>query len=136
MHNTDDCQGFDAMVGAYKTSGGTVRADDLALLMEHTNQGNFVSVVRRIASRDIFSFEWHNHFWVPMFQFNPDDLTPKHEVRRVVHELSAVLDSWTLALWFTEPNDWLKGQRPVDRVDGHFQDVLHAARADRYVAAG
>lgn len=129
-------QGFDAIIDAYKTSGGTARADDLALLLEEKCKGNFVSVAKRIVSRDIFSFEWQNHFWVPMFQFHPHDMAIKQEVRRVVHELAAVLDNWTLAHWFTEPNAWLRGQRPVDRVDTHFSDVLDAARADRFVAAG
>ena len=129
-------QGFDAMVDAYKTCGGTARADDLALLLEERQKGDFVSVAKRIVSRDIFSFEWQNHFWVPMFQFHPHDLSVKQEVRRVVHELAGVLDTWTLAMWFTEPNAWLKGKRPVDMVDRQFSEVLHAARADRFVASG
>lgn len=129
-------QGFDDMVDAYKSSGGTARADDLALLLEERQKGDFVSVAKRIVSRDIFSFEWQNHFWVPMFQFHPHDLSIRQEVRRVVHELSAVLDNWTLALWFTEPNAWLKGRRPVDMLERNFSDVLHAARADRFVATG
>lgn len=136
MTNTFNRQGFDAMIGAYKTCGGTARADDLAVLLEERNKGSFVSVAKRIVSRDIFSFEWQSHFWVPMFQFNPQDLSVKQEVRRVVHELTDVLDNWTLAWWFTEPNAWLKGRRPVDLVDGQFSDVLGAARADRFVAEG
>ena len=60
----------------------------------------------------------------------------KIEVRRVAYEVTAVLDNWTLASWFTEPNAWLKHQRPVDLVESYFSDVLHAARADRFVAAG
>lgn len=136
MTNIFNRQDFDAIVGAYKTNGGTARADVLAMLLEEKNKGNFVSVVRRIVSGDIFSFEWQNHFWVPMFQFNLHDLSVKQEVRRVVYELSAVLDNWTLALWFAEPNSWLKGRRPVDLVDSHFSEVLHAARADRFVATG
>lgn len=136
MTNASNCHGFDAMINAYKTYGGTARADDLALLLEEKNLGNFVSVAKRIVSRDIFSFEWQNHFWVPMFQFNPKDMSIKQEVRRVAHELNAVLDNWTLALWFIEPNDWLKGRRPVDLVDRQFSEVLGAARADRIVAAG
>ena len=127
---------FDVMIGVYKTCGGTARADDLALLLEERKTGNFVSVAKRIVSRDIFSFEWQNNFWVPMFQFNPKDMSVKQEVRRVVHELNVVLDNWTLAHWFTEPNTWLKGKRPVHMVDDHFSDVLGAARADRMVAAG
>ena len=136
MTNIFNRQSIDAIIGAYKINGGIARADDLALLLEEKNKGNFVSVARRIVSRDIFSFEWQNHFWVPMVQFNLHDLSIKQEVRRVVHELTAVLDNWTLALWFAEPNSWLKGRRPVDMVDSHFSAVLHAARADRFVAIG
>ena len=136
MTNVFNRQGFDAMISAYKTCGGTARADDLALLLEHRHEGNFVSVAKRIVARDIFSFEWQNHFWVPMFQFNPHDMSVKQEVRRVAHELTDVLDNWTLALWFTQPNHWLNGERPVDLVDGQFSAVLGAARADRFVAAG
>lgn len=134
--STSYCYNFNALIDAYKSNGGTVRADDLALLFEAQGKGNFDSVAQRIVSRDIFSFEWQAHRWVPMFQFNAHDLSVKHEVRRVVHELAAVLDNWTLAEWFTQPNVWLKDRRPVDMVDGHFSFVLDAARADRFVAAG
>ena len=136
MTNVFNQHGFEAMIGAYKTSGGTARADELALLLQEKSKGKFLSVANRIVSRDIFSFEWQSHLWVPMFQFNPHDLSIKQEVRRVVHELAAVLDNWTLAQWFAEPNAWLKNRRPVDLVDSHFSDVLYAARADRFVAAG
>ena len=136
MTNVFNRQCFDAMIGAYKTCGGTARADDLALLLEEKQKGDFVSVARRIASRELVSFEWQSHLWVPMFQFHSHDMSIKQEVRRVVHELSMVLDNWTLALWFTEPNAWLKGRRPVDVVDRQFSDVLGAARADRFVATG
>ena len=54
--------------------------------------------------------------------------------RSVVHELTDVLDNWMLAQWFTKPNDWLKGGRPVDLVSISFSKVLGAARADRFVA--
>ena len=127
---------FDAMVDVYKTCGGTARADDLAMLLEQRRVGDFVSVARQIVSRDIFSFEWQNHIWVPMFQFNPVDMSVKQEVRRVAHELAAVLDNWTLSQWFIEPNAWLNGKRPVHLMDNQFSSVLGAARADRFVAEG
>ena len=136
LSHTLNRQGFDAMIGAYKSCGGTARADDLALLMKEQNKGNVSSLGKQMVAGDIFSFEWQNHFWVPMFQFNPHDMSVKQEVHRVVRELACVLDSWTLAQWFTEPNAWLKGRRPVDLVDGQFSTVLFAARADRFVANG
>lgn len=131
-----DSRSFDAMIGAFKSSGGTARADDLALLLEEKSKGNFISVARQIVSRDIFSFEWQSHFWVPMFQFDHADMSVRQEVRRVVHELASVLDNWALAQWFTQPNEWLKNRRPVDMVHSHFSYVLDAARADRFVATG
>ena len=136
MHSNRNLQGFEALKVAYADYGGATEADDLTLLFEEKRKGDFVSVAKRIVSNEIFSFEWQNHFWVPMFQFHPHDMSVKQEVRRVVHELDAVLDNWALALWFTEPNAWLKGKRPVDMVDRQFSEVLHAARADRFVASG
>ena len=136
MTNCFNHRGFDAIISAYQLSGGTTRADDLELMLEEKRKHRFVSVARQIALRDIFSFEWQSQFWVPMFQFYPQDLTVRQEVVRVVHELTSVLDNWTLAVWFTEPNSWLRGRRPVDMMDRHFSDVLNAARADRFVAAG
>ena len=122
------------MIGAFKSSGGTARADDLALLLQEKSRGNFVSLARQLVSRDVFSFEFQNHFWVPMFQFHLPDMSVKQEVTRVVGELAAALDSWTLAQWFTQPNAWLAMQRPVDMLQRRFSDVLAAARADRFVA--
>ena len=136
MTNCFNYEGFHAIISAYQLSGGTATADDLELMFEEKKKVRFVSVARQIALRDIFSFEWQSQFWVPMFQFHPKDLTVRQEVIRVVRELASVLDNWTLALWFTEPNSWLKGRRPVDMMDNHFSDVLNAARADRFVAAG
>ena len=136
MTNCFNHRGFDAIISAYQLSGGTTRADDLEVMLEEKRKHRFVSVARQIALRDIFSFEWQSQFWVPMFQFYPQDLTVRQEVVRVVHELTSVLDNWTLAVWFTEPNSWLRGRRPVDMMDRHFSDVLNAARADRFVAAG
>lgn len=131
-----DLRSFESMIAAFEASGGTARADDFALMLQKRQKGDFVSVAKRIVSRDIFSFEWQNDFWIPMFQFNPEDLCIKQEARRVVHELTAVLDNWTLALWFTEPNAWLKGRRPVEMIERHYSQVLGAARADRFVATG
>lgn len=136
ISQASDRQGFDNMIGGFRPSGGTARADDLALLLEERKRGDFVSLAKRMVSRDIFSFKFRNHFWIPMFQFDARDMSVKQEVRRVINELGSVLDNWTLARWFTEPNAWLRDRRPVDMMTHHFADVLDAARADRFIAAG
>jgi len=127
---------FEAMIAAYTNCGGTARADDLALLLDEHHKGGFVNLAKRLVLGDVFSFQWQDQFWVPMFQFNRHDMSVKQEVHRVVRELDDVLDNWTLACWFTKPNARLKGRRPVDLVDRQFSDVLGAARTDRLVAAG
>ena len=127
---------IEEMIGIYSVSGGTTTADDFALLLEERNKGNFVSLLQHIAMRDIVSYEWRSHCWIPLFQFDICNMSIKQEVRRVSQVLCPVFDNAMLAMWFTEPNAWLKGRRPVDWIDSHFSDVLYAARAHRFVAAG
>lgn len=128
--------GFDKLISAYKGSGGTARADDLALLLAEKGWGNFSSLARGIVRGEVFSIEWNNHFWLPMFQFEPCDMSMKGSVRKILCELTHVLDNWTLAAWFAEPNIWLKNRCPVDMLDANFPAVFAAARADRFVATG
>ena len=131
-----DHHGFDILSDAFKISGGMATADDFALQLEKQRKGNFVSLAKRLVSRDIFSFEFQDQFWIPMFQFHKADLSGRKDVSRVVDELAAVLDNQMLAAWFTEPNEWLQCRRPVDLMEDCFSDVLAAARADRFVARG
>lgn len=127
---------FDALISAYRRSGGTARAEDLALLLAEKGQGSFISLARGIVKGEVFSIEWNNHFWLPMFQFEAHDMSMKRNVRKILRELAHVLDNLTLAAWFAEPNAWLKNSRPVDMMDSNFPEVFAAARADRFVAAG
>ena len=131
-----DHHGFNALADAFKHSGGAARADDFALRLEDQKKGDFVSLAKRLVSRDIFCFEYQDHFWIPMFQFHLADLSARQEVSHVVDELAAVLDNLMLAKWFAEPNDWLQCKRPVDMLEHCFSDVMAAARADRFVARG
>ena len=127
---------YEKMIGIYSASGGTTTADNLALLLEKRNKGNFVSLVQHIAMRNIISYEWRSHCWIPLFQFDIRNMDIRQEVCRVTQELSPMFDNGMLAMWFTEPNTWLKGRRPVDWIDSHFSDVLYAARAHRFMAMG
>ena len=71
-----------------------------------------------------------------MFQFELRDLSVKQGPRKVLAELSPVLDGWALAAWFARPNSWLNDRSPVDTLDSNLAAVLAAARADRFVASG
>jgi len=127
---------FVAMHAAYRGSGGMARGDDLARLLEDRQRGDFVSLARLIVAGEIFSFEWHHSFWVPMFQFELRDLSTKAAAHQVLAELARAFDGWALALWFTQPNSCLDGQRPVDLLDSNLPAVLGAARTARFIAVG
>ena len=127
---------FLAMHAAYRASGGLARGDDLARLFEDRRCGDFVSLARLIATGEIFSFDWHRSFWVPMFQFELRDLSIKPAPRQVLAELARAFDGWALAIWFARPNSCLNAHRPVDLLDSNLPAVLGAARTDRFVALG
>jgi Protein of unknown function (DUF2384) len=129
-------QGFVSMLNAFRPSGGTARGDELANLLQDRQKADYVSLARLISTGRIFSFRWRENFWVPMFQFDLDDLTIKPQPQKVASELAGVLDDWSLARWFAEPHPALHGERPVDCMDLYAADVLSAARADRWSIAG
>lgn len=127
---------FRALCSAFRNSGGMLRGDDLARLLEDHRCGDFVSLARFITRHEIFSFEWRDTVWVPMFQFNLRNLSIRPGPQRVLAELGGALDGWALAFWFSRPNAWLRGGRPVDLLDADLGHVLRAARADRFTAKG
>ncbi|PXW94431.1 hypothetical protein C7444_114130 [Sphaerotilus hippei] len=130
-----DSSGFIALLSANRASGGTARADDLVTMLADLHEGDQVCLARLLASGTIFGFEWRHAFWVPMFQFNLDDLSVRPGPQQVRGELlGQTTDGWHLAAWFARPNPWLAGQRPADRVGSDLPAVLAAARADHFVA--
>jgi len=126
----------DALRAVFRRTGGLARGDDLARLLEDRQLGDFVSLARLIASGDVFGFEWQTMFWVPMFQFELNDLSLRWNAHSVAAELSGVFDGWRLAAWFAQPNSWLDDRSPVDLLNSDLTAVREAARADRFVAKG
>jgi len=126
---------FAAMRRAYHAAGGFAGGDDLARLLEDCGRGSFASLARRIVGGEVFGFEWRHTFWIPMFQFT-EELEVKPGLKAVLAELASEYDGRRLADWFVEPNGWLDERRPIDVLDASPDDVLQAARADRFVATG
>ena len=126
---------FAAMRSAYHAAGGFAGGDDLARLLEDCGRGSFSSLARRIVGGEVFGFEWRHTFWIPMFQFT-EELEVKPGLKAVLAELASEYDGRRLADWFVEPNGWLEERRPIDVLDASPDDVLQAARADRFVATG
>jgi hypothetical protein len=127
---------FINMRNALRASGGVARGSELAQRLDAQGGQGAIRLARLIVAGDIFSFDWHDSFWVPMFQFKPDDLTVAAGARAVTAELSAVFDGWSLALWFSQPNSWLQERLPVNVLASDLSAVLAAARADRFIATG
>ena len=131
-----DALAFAAMCRAYESFGGIARSDALDRLLADHGPSTFISMTQFFADQEILGFEWKGSTWYPMFQFAPGDLSVKSEPRRVRAELGRDFDGWAASAWFVEPNGWLAQRRPVDLLDSDIVAVLHAARVDRFVAAG
>ena len=127
---------FVEMLTACRASGGMGRLDTIVRVPVRQGEEAVPTVLQQIAGGAVFSFEWQQVFWVPMFQFAGPDLAPKPAVRQVLGELAEVFDGWSLATWFCLPNCWLKDERPIDLLDTRLAFVLAAARVDRFIASG
>lgn len=127
---------FVSLCASCRDSGGIVGGDDLARLLEDRRIGDCANLGRCIASGEVFGFERRGCTWIPMFQFEPLDLSTRSVLVPVVWAFGRVLDGWALALWFTRPNDLLNKLRPVDVLDSNRFGVLNAARADRLNVTG
>ena len=128
--------GFAALLAAFHATGGTAKGDDLARLMADHGTGDFVGLARLIAAGDVFGFEWRGTLWIPMFQFEPRDLSINPASRAVLAELGSAFDGWARAAWFAQPNCWLQHRTPVDLLGTELSEVLGAARTDRFIAVG
>lgn len=118
---------------AYRASGGLAHGDELAARLHVDGAGGYARLARWIVARQVFSFSWHEHFWLPMFQFDPREMTLQPGLRPVLAELVDVMDGWTLASWFARPSEALAGHSPVSMWKNHGPDVVQAARQQRGV---
>lgn len=119
---------FLAALDAYRASGGLLPAEELLVLYRRQGGHELATLARWIVARQVVSFTWQARTWLPMFQFNPDDMTPRSELAPLLAELSAVFDDWEAARWFATPHPWLAGHAPVARVATDLPAVRMAAR--------
>jgi hypothetical protein len=121
--------GFIALLEAFRPNGGTAPGDVLGRLLEDHQPGRSVSLAKLIYTGQVFGFEWRTSLWIPMFQFNADDLTLRPGPQRVRAELPTHWSGWMRASWFAAPHAWLDGRRPVDVLDSDIDAVLRAAQS-------
>ena len=125
---------FVEMLGAYRGGGGLAQADEVVALLERGGLAGIATLARWIVERRVIHFEWLQQTWLPWFQFKRADHQPAPVLQAVFAELGSVYDGWEMALWFARPNSALSGGAPLQLIDVDADSVLHAARADRYIA--
>jgi len=127
---------FAMMQRAYRRTGGLAHGDEIARVLGERRGQPISTVARWIVSRTVISFDWHSQILLPLSQFDATDMLPRPAIAAVVRELIDVFNDWDLAVWFAQPNGWLRDAAPVDAIARNASDVLSAARAERFVARG
>ena len=127
---------FIAMLNAYRPSGGLARANEVAVRFRPHGGTSVTALAQWIVRRQVISFEWQGKIWLPLFQFNHEDMARQPGLDAVLSELVLVYDNWEIAKWFSLPNPWLADNTPADTLASNAPEVLNAARAERFVAAG
>lgn len=127
---------FVLMQTAYESTGGLVTGNKWADELR-SRFGQPISIAARaIVNRSVVHANWHGEIWLPKFQFKLSEPSVRMEVRNVIGELRDAFNDWELAVWFAEPNSWLAGRIPANAIGDSGDEVIQAARADRYVARG
>ena len=122
-------RGFIAVFEAFRATDGTAPGEIVGRLLEEHHVGNAVSLAKLIYTSQVFGFEWRANPWIPMFQFDADDLALKAGAQRVRADLPSLWSGWPLASWLAEPNKRLEGRSPADRLDSDLDAVMRAARS-------
>lgn len=125
---------FVQMLDGYRASGGLARLEEVAERCERRGGADIATLSDCVARKEIICFEWQSQLWMPLFQFNPLNMTIRPEMQPVASELSCIYGPWDLAFWFSQPNPWLAARAPADALLSDLQTVLQAARADRFIA--
>jgi hypothetical protein len=121
------------MQTAFQSTGGLLTGDKWADDLR-TRFGQPISVAARaIVERYVVHVDWRGEIWLPAFQFELAAPSVRSEVAKIIDELRDVFNSWELALWFAEANAWLAGRIPANAIVVGGNEVLEAARADRFL---
>lgn len=120
----------------FSTTGGVIAGDELTRLLRSASDQPISLLAHWIVTREVLMLDFDSENYLPKFQFNFDRMTVRPGVRDVIAELRAPFDDWEIAQWFTRPNNWLEARSPAEAIGFSPADVLHAARADRFVAMG
>jgi hypothetical protein len=105
---------------------GTWTAADIASVRGIETVNEHATPGRWLKERRVFAVDGPRERRFPVFQFSAD-AHPLPAMRAVLGALPDTLSGWETLLWFTAPNGWLDGARPVDLVAAAPERVTRAA---------
>ncbi|MGO4317777.1 hypothetical protein [Agrobacterium sp. MCAB5] len=85
---------------------------DLADVAGHGSKNKSMTASRWKVKGKVFSIKHGGVEYFPAFQF--EEGQPIESIAKVLSLLGGKKSGWQLAFWFTSPNGWLAGKRPVD----------------------
>ena len=129
-------QQFVSMLDAFRDTGGLASTSEILAQLQTRRRHAHTVLAQWIDQRGVICFEWRTRDWIPLFQFNRHDMAPHRQLLPVLAELNTAFDAWEVGNWFATPNSWLAEQLPVAVFRIDLPAVLHAARADRFIANG
>lgn len=127
---------FVAMLPAFRATGGLATGDEVGEKFAQRQPDGLSKLARRVAARELISFNWHANLWFPMFQFDHQTMEMNAEAHRIVGELARFMDGWEMTQWFATPHAALRNAMPVEMLTAHREATLNAARLDRFIALG
>jgi hypothetical protein len=125
---------FVNLLNAFRDSGGLARANEVASQFQRRSEQHISVLGGWLLKRQAIAFEWHSKLWIPLFQFNPADMSLRSGLSEILAELVVVYNDWDLANWFAKPNAWLSDGLPANALAVAAPQVLWAARAERSAA--
>lgn len=108
----DDAR-LSTLMSSFGDLGGLVSSDEVVSLMRPYWRQPISMLARWIVTQQLVSFDWRGQLLLPLFQFERPRMTPRKSVVDAVRVLAEVLDGEAIALWFVEPNAWLRDEKPV-----------------------
>jgi hypothetical protein len=127
---------FAAMSRVFAEHGGMATANELVHSMRTCLPQPLSVVARWITQRAAVQVAWRSQTWFPWFQFARNPISIRRPVADVVLELRDAFDDWDIALWFASGNAWLHHASPIETIGQDADEVLRAARIDRFVVKG
>jgi hypothetical protein len=105
---------------------------DLADAAGHGSRNRSMTASRWKMKGKVFSIKHGGVEYFPAFQF--EEGQPIETVAKVLALLGEKKSGWQLAFWFTSPNGWLTGKRPIDVLKDGDVVVSAAAREAENIA--